>query len=38
MTLKTSEQHLGKSIIHYFSGERTGKRKALWKKENLLET
>ena len=35
---KSSKKQLGKSIIEYFSGERAGKRKAWWIKEDLIET
>ena len=35
---KSSKNQLGKSIIEYYAGERTGKRKAWWIKEDLIET
>ncbi|MCJ7721862.1 hypothetical protein MUO98_05600, partial [Candidatus Bathyarchaeota archaeon] len=35
---KSSRNQLGKSIIEYYAGERTGKRKAWWIKEDLIET
>ena len=35
---RSSKKQLGKSIIFYYSGERTGKRKAWWIKEDLVET
>ena len=35
---KTSKKQLGKPIITYYPGERTGKRKAWWIKEDLIET
>ena len=35
---KTSKKQLGKAIIEYSSGERAGKRKAWWIKEDLVET
>jgi hypothetical protein len=35
---KSSKKQLGKSIIFYYSGERTGKRKAWWIREELVET
>lgn len=35
---KSSKKQLGKSIIFYYSGERTGKRKAWWISEDLIET
>jgi len=35
---RSSKKQLGKSIIFYYSGERTGKRKAWWIREELVET
>ena len=35
---KSSKKQLGKPIIDYYSGERAGKRKAWWIKEDLIET
>ena len=35
---KSSKNQLGKSIIEYYAGERSGKRKAWWIKEDLIET
>ena len=35
---KASKKQLGKAIIEYYPGERTGKRKAWWIKEELVET
>ena len=35
---RASKKQLGKSIIFYYSGERTGKRKAWWIREELAET
>jgi hypothetical protein len=35
---KSSKKQLGKAIIFYYSGERAGKRKAWWIKEELIET
>jgi len=35
---KTSKKQLGKPVIEYCSGERSGKRKAWWIKKNLTET
>jgi metal-responsive CopG/Arc/MetJ family transcriptional regulator len=35
---KSSKDQLGKSIIEYYAGERAGKRKAWWIKEDLIET
>ena len=35
---KASKKQLGKSIIEYYPGERAGKRKAWWIKEELIET
>ena len=35
---KSSKNQLGKSIIEYYAGERAGKRKAWWIKEDLIET
>lgn len=34
----TSEKRLGKSIVEYCSGERSGKKKAWWINEELTET
>jgi hypothetical protein len=35
---KSSKKQLGKSIVFYYSGERSGKRKAWWIREELVET
>ena len=35
---KTSKKQLGKPIVDYYSGDRAGKRKAWWIKEDLIET
>jgi hypothetical protein len=35
---KTSKKQLGKPVIEYCSGERSGKRKAWWIREDLTET
>ena len=35
---KASKKQLGKAIIEYYPGERAGKRKAWWIKEDLIET
>ena len=35
---RSSKKQLGKPIIFYYSGERTGKRKAWWIQEELVET
>jgi hypothetical protein len=35
---KSSKKQLGKPIIEYYPGERAGKRKAWWIKEDLTET
>ncbi|PVX23849.1 MAG: hypothetical protein CW691_09555 [Candidatus Bathyarchaeum sp.] len=35
---KSSKKQLGKPIIEYYPGERAGKRKAWWIKEDLIET
>ena len=35
---RSSKKQLGKPIIFYYSGERTGKRKAWWISEDLVET
>ncbi len=35
---KRSKKQLGKSIIEYYPGEKAGKRKAWWIKEELVET
>jgi Arc/MetJ-type ribon-helix-helix transcriptional regulator len=34
---KTSKKQLGKSIIEYYSGEKSGKKKAWWINEELVE-
>lgn len=34
---KTSKKQLGKSVVEYYPGERAGKRKAWWIKEDLIE-
>jgi len=34
---KASEKQLGKPIIEYFPGKRSGKKKAWWVKEELVE-
>jgi hypothetical protein len=34
---KTSKQQLGKSIIDYYNGEKSGKKKAWWINEQLLD-
>jgi len=34
---KTSKKQLGKSIIEYYAGERSGKKKAWWINEELVE-
>ena len=34
---KASKKRLGKTIVSYYPGERTGKRKAWWLKEDLIE-
>jgi len=35
---KSSKKQLGKPIMDYYPGERAGKRKAWWIKEDLIET
>ena len=35
---KSSKEQLGKAVIFYYSGERAGKRKAWWIREELVET
>jgi hypothetical protein len=35
---KTSKKQLGKSIVEYYSGEKSGKKRAWWISEDLLET
>jgi len=35
---KTSKKQLGKAIIEYYPGQRHGKRKAWWIREDLAET
>jgi Arc/MetJ-type ribon-helix-helix transcriptional regulator len=35
---KASRKQLGKSIIEYYSGEKSGKKKAWWINEELIET
>jgi hypothetical protein len=35
---KASKKQLGKAAIFYYSGERSGKRKAWWIREELTET
>ena len=35
---KASKKQLGKPIVDYYAGERVGKRKAWWIKEDLIET
>ena len=35
---KVSRRQLGKSIIEYYPGEKSGKKKAWWINEELLET
>jgi DNA-binding Lrp family transcriptional regulator len=34
---KRSRKHLGKPIVEYYAGERMGKRKAWWIREELVE-
>lgn len=34
---KTSKKQLGKSIVEYYSGEKTGKKRAWWINEELIE-
>ncbi len=35
---RSSKKQLGKSIVEYYPGEKMGKRKAWWIKEELVET
>jgi Arc/MetJ-type ribon-helix-helix transcriptional regulator len=35
---KTSKKQLGKSIVEYYSGEKSGKKRAWWISEELIET
>jgi predicted Zn-ribbon and HTH transcriptional regulator len=35
---KSSKKQLGKAIVFFYSGERSGKRKAWWIREELVET
>lgn len=35
---KTSKKQLGKSMIDYYAGEKSGKKKAWWINEEILET
>ena len=35
---RSSKKQLGRSVIEYYSGERAGKRKAWWIREELFET
>jgi len=35
---KASRKQLGKSIVEYYSGEKSGKKKAWWLNEELVET
>jgi Arc/MetJ-type ribon-helix-helix transcriptional regulator len=35
---KTSRRQLGKPIIEYYAGEKSGKKKAWWINEELIET
>jgi len=35
---RSSKKQLGKSVIEYYSGEKAGKRKAWWIREELFET
>jgi len=35
---KVSRKQLGKSIIEYYPGEKSGKKKAWWINEELIET
>jgi len=35
---KVSKKQIGKSIIEYYSGEKSGKKKAWWINEELIET
>ena len=34
---KTSRKQLGKSIVEYYSGEKSGKKRAWWMNEELIE-
>ncbi len=34
---KTSKKQIGKSIIEYYAGERSGKKKAWWVNEELIQ-
>ena len=35
---KSSKKQLGKPIVEYYAGQRSGKRKAWWINEDLIET
>ncbi|MCW4002125.1 MAG: hypothetical protein NWE97_02940 [Candidatus Bathyarchaeota archaeon] len=35
---RSSKKQLGKSVIEYYSGEKAGRRKAWWIREELVET
>ena len=35
---KRSKKQLGKPIIHYYAGEKSGKKRAWWINEELIET
>ncbi|NIO37608.1 hypothetical protein GTO27_07885 [Candidatus Bathyarchaeota archaeon] len=35
---KRSKKQLGKSVVDYYAGERSGKKKAWWINEELIET
>jgi hypothetical protein len=35
---KVSRKQLGKSVIEYYAGEKSGKKKAWWMNEELVET
>ena len=35
---RSSKKQLGKSVVEYYSGEKAGKRKAWWIREELVET
>jgi len=35
---KSSKKQLGKAVIFYYSGERAGKKKAWWIREELIKT
>jgi DNA-binding Lrp family transcriptional regulator len=35
---KSSKKQLGKAVVFYYSGEQSGKRKAWWIREELIET